>query len=401
MLARFRLYETIPGVVPLPGRSAGRPQKAGGAAIETFFAFGALAAVAGVGLGAYLWLVLNGEAALTPAYLTLRRAHVYVQLFLFFGAFVLGFLLQAAPRLLQVPRRPVRHSPALLLLLLAGTASAVTDPAAVWPRSLLAAPPALLAWQVAPLVIAARPELRERFGAWIASALIASAAAAFLEIERPVDGLCYFWLATVPASLGTEQQFLAAFCGGRYPNRRQALLLFAGYLAVAGALLYGRHGGAGPSFRLAGGLAGLQLAAYAAWTGMANAFKRSGSSPLALALSLGTVWALVGAALLAAGGDAYADLALHAWAIGWMFPLILAISAQVLRSAGAGFALGDGAVWCLILLWQIVPLGRAGLHLTAAGGLPLTVAAVSVLVVVTWGGAVLFAARAALRSGRA
>ena len=74
--------------------------------IEKFFLVGGLASfIGGAIIGAHLWLMLNGQMKIAVNYAELRTLHSLMQTYLFFGLFILGFLLQTAPRILKVPDR--------------------------------------------------------------------------------------------------------------------------------------------------------------------------------------------------------------------------------------------------------------------------------------------------------
>lgn len=77
-----------------------------------------------------------------------------------------------------------------------------------------------------------------------------------------------------------------------------------------------------------------------------------------MAFFFGYYWAVTAALLVLKDGAAAADRSNHLLTTGWITPLVVAISAQMLRSFKGSFALHPKLLARLLLLWQIVPLCR-------------------------------------------
>lgn len=321
-----------------------------GPIVDKFFVAGALAAfVGGAGLGVHLWLMLNGRMPVSESYASFRVLHSFIQFYLFFGLFILGFLLQTGAKALKVPYPPPAKMFASLPLLFLGMFAKFIAPETLWSSALLASPFLLVASYFLKLLKRTSGALFWEFGIWIAFTLFAFASFAFFPVLTPASGLLMFWCSIVPVTFATGQQFIFAFLRGK---KMQPHTLFAFYslsvvLFIAGLDMWGML------------LAAITLCTYVYQTKLVSAHRRIFSEPLTCAFSIAYLWALSGAILYLFTQNA--DATLHLWALGWVSTLLLSISSQMMRNFTGKFILSPRGLIGLLLCWQLVPVGR-GLH---------------------------------------
>src|SRR5690606_36097081 len=147
-------------------------------------------------IGAYLWLGLNGELALPRTYHSLRALHAGLQLHFFLGAFIVGFLSQGAPRILeshsQVRPQAKYLFPllafALLIRVLGFMTVADTLTFLVYAGALFC---------LFPVFLTANPENRLRMAMPCAVSLAALALGALVDTSDAGVALAVFWWGVV------------------------------------------------------------------------------------------------------------------------------------------------------------------------------------------------------------
>jgi len=375
-----RSSEPVEKPTPLPGPMA-----------DKFFAGGALAAfIGGAGLGVHLWLMLNGTMPVAQSYPAMREMHAVIQLYLFFGLFILGFLLQVGPRMLKLPVHPTRGAAALCAMLLIAAVLEVFAPFSVWPRVALFVPFVIVFVAFAGIVSRAKQEERLFLGVWMLISIGSFAAGAFLPLSQPDVALAFFWFAVCSIALAAGRQFIVGFLGGRRMTSQEIIALFF-LFSVTGLLLIGHAYWSEPLFlRFAGVSSGLTFLGYFWWMRLGRSPVRMAQLGIGYSFFFAAVWMILGAAVLAF--HQLADVSLHLWSIGWISSLVFGISAQMLRGLLKSFPLSELTMIFLICLWQTVPAGRAGGRIWGPSlAFPSTVAWSASIVLVVWGGAVLYA----------
>lgn len=362
-----------------------------------FFIAGAIAAfIGGAVLGGYLWLALNGQVQTPESYGILRTLHAYIQTYLFFGLFITGFLLQTAPRLLRVAKPPHRGFFAIIPTLFAAVAVRSVFPDVFGGKLFLSLPFLCTLFLIVSLTRKGAPEFRESYAWWVILSLLGLALSPFFPLERAENAHFFLWAGVAPVTFAAGQQFLFAFLGGTRLERGRNRILFGTYLAGAACLLFALR--RPELWHAAGSLLAVSLLLYLIWTRTAGAFKTLKSDPLAFAFMSGYGWAVAAALILAVQGSPALDSSLHLLTTGWLTPLIIAISSQVLRAIAGSFLLKPAHVYGLLLLWQAVPLGR-GLRsvITVPAAFSPVLAVIMAIVLLPWLVSVASAAGAIVR----
>ena len=327
--------------------------------IEKFFVLGALfGLIGGVVIGAHLWLMLNGRVAVAPSFTTLRALHALMQTYLFFGLFILGFLFQTAPKILKVH---VRTSPMFLgtiPILILGIALELQAPGAGIGRWLIATPFAATFAYFASLTLRGTKAFRENYAWWVLLSLGGLTISPFFPVLSPEHAQIFVWFGVAPVTFAAGQQFIFAFLGGTRLAPGKNRFLFAFYLAALSLLFAANLNGGDTLWQGAGAMCGTCIVLFVIWTNSLRAMRRAYFDPLAFGFVSGYAWALTGCGALAFFGSALIDSSFHLLTLGWLTPLIIAISSQVLRAISGKFWLPPNAVMTLLVVWQLVPIGR-------------------------------------------
>lgn len=350
-----------------------------GPVADKFFALGTLFGTIGtVGYGLYLWLVLNNILPLVGSYPELKRAHVIIQLYLFFGLFVLGFVSQAGSKMLRLPLNFGKTPFLLLPLYLIGAVAMLSGQ--TWGRFLVSAPYAVYACYI--FLVSLRNSLHSTRTVLTILGLFILAASPFLDYENPNSALLIMWGGFGSLIFSASLQFICAFLGAVPLTGKAGVLFVALHLASITILVLSPYEQAETIafFALSALAVYLYSTAFSKW---ARAFY---PSPLGLAFVSGFLWAALAWAILVYGSFASADLSVHILAVGWAAPIIFAVSFQVVGFiTGKDYLLHPKAWWALLLIWQIVPLGRGAFHLIALPGwFSLVVAVASSIVMLAW-----------------
>lgn len=356
---------------------------AGGPIADKFFITGALASILGIGwLGTHLWLILNGEMAMGPQYLARRSLHVLIQVYLFMGLFVLGFIAQAGPRLVRSLNAPRHRNLLWIPLLVAGVVLWHFAPE-LWAGRLIVA--GVFGWAFLYFTKVQREADRERrqtVGRFVSIGLAVYALSPLLDLGRPAHALLFFWGALGFIILGSGQQFISAFLQGARCSARAGSALLALSVAALGMFLAGIVVETGWLWNAVGALTLATLVAYGYATNLARGVAPAKQNALALAFLTGYAWAILGSILLAIKGAVYADLVFHVWAIGWATPLILTVSGQIVSFMAGQSTSESRLFYTMILIWQVVPVGRTLSHqlqLSSSFSWIVTIAATVVL----------------------
>ncbi|MCB0343865.1 MAG: NnrS family protein [Bdellovibrionales bacterium] len=360
-----------------------RDRSVSGPVADKFFALGAAFAVLGTLIyGLYLWLVLNRVLPLEGNYATLRRAHVVVQVFLFFGLFVLGFISQAGSKVvgakLEFAAKPLVLLP---IYVFGGIGMMFTKPWAPWIVCLTFA-----AYALRMAYVCLRGCDRPIQAMLCILGLSVLAASPFLPLEDQRSALLVTWGGFGSLIFAASVQFIVAFLGGN-PLHRGVGTLFIILHCTSILLLL-----AGSTLNLIypALMSLLGLAIYLTATNFKGWFSSVRTNPLNLAFVSGYLWSIAAWMIVFFSNYSTPDLTLHILATGWAAPLIFAVSSQVVAFLTSRNTLIHRKLWWFLLMaWQLVPLGRGAFHLFA---LPewfsLIVAISSAAVILTWAAAI-------------
>lgn len=366
----------------LPSRLSVGERLAAGPIGDKYFTVAALSAAVGIGfLGIHLWLMRAGTVPFEATYGQLRHLHAAIQLFLFFGLSILGFSLQSAPRFLGL-RSPVPLWIKLLpLCLLVVSLLCRLAGAAPLFSACLSASAFLLVFLYLSLAMRTATTRSLPF-LYVMPALLAFAFESFQDSTQPLHALHLFWMAVGGPLFAFSQLFIGNLLGGeRLSPKRAPVFLTLYLLSVVGSIacLYF------PNLWLER-LVSLNMGAlitFFVWATRLFRVPGSEHSHLALAFRCGFFWAWIGAFGLLFD-PTQADGWLHLWATGWATGILIAMSLHI-----TGFLSGTHPtarqVYPLVLVWQLVPIGRGLGNLVefpSAGHIAVSVGAAGVLL--TW-----------------
>ncbi len=342
------------------GSSSSCPVSRGfGPIADKFFIAGAISSLIGMAwLGVYLWLSFQGKIQPSEEFFKLRTLHVLIQLYLFFGFFVLGFLAQAGAKLVgaKVPPSPLT----LLwipLLVLAVILWHFMPEKNVGKYLISGVFFSALAYAVH-LQKRGEPHLRATVGRVNIFGLLIFAISPFLSVTDRGPALFVLWGGVVSLIIGSGQQFIAAFLGGKRCSETQSIRLLVLIGVTAGILFCGLFIHVDLS-RLAGFFALFTILYYIATTKVYLSYKSATKDGLALSFLTSFSWAVIGCFILLYHGKSAHDLVFHLWAIGWATPLIFAVSAQIMGFLSGMTITKSRYFLAAIGSWQLVPIGRS------------------------------------------
>lgn len=364
-----------------------------GPIVDKFFMLGAVSGIFGTAyLGIHLWLMRTGQIEPWITYHQAKYLHALVQNSLFFGLFILGFIFQAGPKLLEVEGRT---SPAALICAISPIIGVVCKfllPTWHLAEVLVAAP--FLAASLFIASLARRADFSRRM--FLALPLIVGAlvmaAVPLMPMADPAIGLFALWGGIAPVILGAGQQFISGFLGGAKVGTARGGIFLASYLCSLIVLCFWLFDYAQSSllWRLFGVLSLICLVSYLHAVDIRRVFANLKFEPLALSFFAGYFWALFGAAAISSGYSS-ADDVLHLWAAGWAVTITMALSAKVIGFLSGGAILSERKLILLLLVWQAVPLGR-GASWIVGSAYSWVVALAASIVFAVWGGALVLGA---------
>lgn len=349
-------------VISIGRRKSARPLTAAerilsGPVVDKFFL---LAAISGFGgtllLGIYLWAARYGLLPVGEAYLLVRALHAEIQLLVFFSFFIVGFSVQAGPRLLGLQSR---NQAAEILVALAapilGIVLRLWSPTNPISPFLYAMAPLIALHRLFRLVQSA--SRTPSFFQVLIVSLLFLAFGAFLPIGRADVALFVFWGGVGGAIVGVWHVFIANLLGGRRLTGwwwRTGALLFALSILTLGAWCLD---GASELLRMSAGAALGLLLVYAFGTGGAGLRAFRTRPMLALSSLSALCWGLLAWGLIAAAMIT-ADEGLHLLALGFAFPLVFGLSVHIIGHLSGTEPLSTRVACILLGLWQLVPTLR-------------------------------------------
>lgn len=356
-----------------------------GPLVHHFFLAGILCGFIGTTyLGAHMWLILNGQIAPRMSYPALKELHALLQVYGFLGLFILGFLLQSAPKVFGGKTLINRSAILIIPGVVCGIVALLLFSHLIIGRVLLAlAFSAALTFLLPPLLHSSPARLIS-VGIPSIQGLLVLVAGTFLPLDVPTNALLIVWGGIVAVILGASQQFIAGALGGKRMSLQAGILLAALLLSSTLALGLGVFRGitAANFWMLVSALCTGTLLVHAAASGVIGIFKFPFDS-LSFALATGLLWALI-ATLGLSHGAAYSDLVLHTLLTGLAVPLIIAVSSRIIGFLSGVQALSDRSLLLLIALWQCVPLFRGLVGHTIDPRLSWLVITVASIVFIIW-----------------
>lgn len=329
--------------------------------VHKFFLVGAFFGVLGTAwLGVHLWLMLNGQVHMHGMlYFIFKNLHALVQFHFFLGLFIVGFYLQTAPKLFEIPDPTPRWTLLILVPLLLAGICLVLLPHLHIHRYLVAVSFFATAAVITNYYRRATLENRLRMGVLSIFGLCSLGASSFLDLTNPLIAVTVFWCGIFSVILAVSQQFIIWILGGKKLRPAQSSILLILYFAAATCSILVLTF---PDFQPLGfrlfAIFSLLSAQYLFIATRAAAISwRRLSDPLALALSMAQFWAVVGCILLFFGPQ-NSDATLHLWATGIAVTMVIAVSSRVVGVLSGKDVFGSRTLLLLLLAWQIVPLGR-------------------------------------------
>jgi hypothetical protein len=343
-----------------PERKSFFQQLSEGPFVDKFFLTAVLSGFIGLAyLGVHLWLMRSGVIGARQSYPIFKTAHAWIQLFLFFGLFCLGFAVQAAPKLLGVKGRMPQQCYLPLVLLPLGVVLKCFS-AIPWLGSiLLSAGFAVVLAAFVQLSKKAASSERHSIRNFIVLGMLGFIAGAWMPVERSDFALLVFWIGLMPIILGAAQQFVSGFLGGRILSPELSNVILTAHLITSGLMVAGcissehKH----IAFQVAAACALLVLILYGLGVGLWSSLSSVANSPLHLAFALAWLWACL-APLAYQFVPLTLDMFLHQWTIGLGVTLVMAVSCQVLGFVSGKQLFSNAVLFSGLILWQIVPLFR-------------------------------------------
>ena len=311
---------------------------------DKFFLLGVLSGVLGGALlGVTIWLSKLGLYQLSN-YAALRELHIVIQTYLYFGLPVLGFVLQTAPRVLQLKVQTTVAAYLLIPLLFLGLTFRLLMPTAAIGGVISALPFILCALFVAGAALRSKIAFRYQYASWLVFSLVSFSVFSFISLVNITKALLFFWFTLTPVSFMTGQQFIVSFLGGRRLDGKENFLLQVAFLVAALLLLWSDVSSYPFLWRLSGLAVCLTLSWYTLRSGLWISALRNLKSPLGFSFFASYIWAFVGGVLLVLKGMVAADGIFHLWALGWMSTLLMAISCQIITAMSGRALLKNNSI---------------------------------------------------------
>lgn len=373
---------------------------------DKFFSAGALACFIGIGYnGVHLWLMLKGKLPPYQNYMALRESHAILQLFMFFGLFILGFVFQAAGKVIGGSKAA---SPRILCLpLITITALALFFvPGLNNVARLLLALPFAVAFAYVVAVIKSASKVNWRAATLILLGLLGFSVSAFSSFIFPLSALLAFVASVAMVIFGAGEQFVVNFAGGqrlRCTTGSIIVALMTLLFTLSLALIFL------PDLQLNSlitrvwfALLAASAMTYSAHTGLLSLLPRlkiRDDAAVKLAIVFGYLWLVLGATLGVVYGAMAADALLHILALGWGATIVFAVSSQIITSMSGTKYFSPAPTKLALLLWQPVVIDRGLLPLLAPNlSFPWLTSILASLVVTWWALGILMAERRIIRA---
>lgn len=322
---------------------------------DKFFSLGMLTgAIGSVAVGAYLWLVLNGEVQVPHSYFSLKAFHASIQLHFFTGAFILGFLLQGSSRILESSKEVLPLSRLLFPLLFIALILRLVS--ANYISSILTSITFVGAFVcVAPVLLHTAKDRKISMGLPCAVSLVALAVGALYDTAIPDTALTVLWWGIISVILGIGQQFIGNILGGRRLSLPQTYVTYSFFCIAGVCLLLSTYFDNALAWKLFTVAATACFSFYIFFTQLYKAARLR--EPFALAFLIAWFWGW-GSSCAALFVPHHADTLLHLWGTGLVATLIFAVSSRVVSHVTEVEVFPRRLFFLVIILWQIVPIGR-------------------------------------------
>ena len=359
-------------------------------AADNFFSLGILAAIVGTCLlGTYLWLARTGQVRLPGNYLALRSAHAYLQLYGFIGSFIIAFLLQAGRMVFGVQVAP-RSGTKFVFFVFALGIVLTTFVNSNFGPALLSLCFLSTIWLLGPLLRSAPAQVQRSVGAPCVAGLVGFAISALGPVDTATYSIVAFWSSVVPVAMSVAQQIMRNLFNTKMLSGISLLAVYGCWIISVGLgwSCIMRTSDSGEWILFAAAVVTTTFL-FVALTGAYRTILAR--DEYAIGFVLAWSWLMLGALGLLYG-PGYADYALHLWGAGFAMTLILNVSTRVVGSITNSTVFPGKVFQALILLWQLVPLGRG------FGGISPTLHAsswittfVALVVVVGWASGLAYA----------
>lgn len=302
--------------------------------------------IGGAVLGLSVWLMRLGFIDVLHSYLSLRHLHAQLEIHVFFGVAITGFIIQAAPRLLGISAlfsRSVALGVALcpiggMLLSMFGASSWLTG-------SALALGPVLTAVL---LILRQKRKVFRPHSLFLLTAMVGFLVSAFSNLGDPAWALVVVWFAVGLSLLGTAHLFIVNLLGGKALGNLWLYIVYI--LAVTGGVLLGLQ-----LARIGAVLCLCGLGIYA--TRIKLFSLNEGPLFLRLGFMLGFGWAIIALTWLAVDPLSLDQVA-HLLALGWGVSILFTLSLHITAVIGGLNPKPTKLALALLLAWQFLPIVR-------------------------------------------
>ena len=324
------------------------------ASIGTFFASSYL--------GVHMWLMVQSEITPWEHYQSLKELHAIIQIYIFFGLFITGFLFQAAPKVFEVKKTVSKK---VLILPFLAVLGVIVSSEWFYPfigRIILSIVFLLSIFSLLPIIWAARLDRKLSIGIPV---LISLGALTFspllLSLSQPSSVVPVLWCVIAGATLGASQQFLAGFFDGKkmsaIPGFFFSLVFTCSCILLITSYLNQKNTG-NALWSLSYVFCKISILLYVYSSKSWKVLLKPLQSGLSFAIASGIIWALIGCYLLSKG-VLWLDLCIHAWALGWGLPLIMAVSLQIINHLSGLKLIKESYLLTMLIIWQVVPFFRS------------------------------------------
>ncbi len=312
------------------------------------------------GLGAHLWLMLNGQMQMSSSYASFRSTHALLQMYLVFAPIIVGFISQAGSKLLGADAKPNPICLLELLALIVGSTLLVIWPNGLSGKIIIGAAILTCFFLVLRLMRPPYSAHNQHRGYLFLFSLGGFLLSLFLDVTTPAGGVFLIWTGLGAAIFSGGEQFIVNFLKGSPLTDKHAtnfriifgasivmLFLFASF-NISNDILW----------RIFGCFSFATLSTFLAYTKIWKIQLQTLKSPLGCAFLCSFLWAFLATLEILIYGHAALDSALHLFATGWGMTLVLAITCQIMGFLSGQMVLKPIYLFASLLLWQTVPLGR-------------------------------------------
>jgi hypothetical protein len=359
--------------------------------VDKFFFVGIFAGITGSAwLGARLWLMLSGRLAMSPGYQLLRNTHAMIQIYLFLGLFILGFSFHAVPRIMGGGLATPKWAPVFIALPIVGVLVDYLMPSSGIGIALIVLSFFIPSLFVLRLCRTSSAHNARVFGLPIACGLSVMAFGTLADPSNALTGLFIMWFGIGPIIFGTSQQFISGFLKGQKLSPRMSLI-HIGLYVLSGAFAFLATSNQATSIYFFRAFAVTNIVITLLHYFMTGCYRGllKPTLPINFTFGVAFLWSFIANLMLLQGPSA-GDAAFHVLAIGWALTLVIGTSCNIISFMALKPVLPPSVLLLLLVVWQIAPIERGfpGLLPLAEHG-PWILAALVVLVLAIWGGAML------------